>query len=544
LARLMKLAYFDPKAETRLEAFADTLVVEDDEKKSFITAIRFGGYPESVKAMSEAIYGGGSVSVDINGETLTMHSRVKQYRKEYAHDGIYAEATLLVQDEEQRTDRAEDSDGKVNTQNRPRKCYMFCEQGDNDRLFEEVDKKAAVPLIPEFKDYVLSELQRRGILKQLQVLSYKEKFDAWLLSMSVDEKNIISVVNDGLKSGAITIPGAADGSFPAVYSVTQYLNTFGVQIAERIKGQFEPLFDPATESLSPEILAVNAHIKRNAGYSLYDAQLAVAEAHKRCLEQQKATLCIAECGAGKTKIGITALHAYQQGKSSAARAKHFNIILCPSHMTKKWVREIEESLPSTFATVITSITELNKVYAAYERDNKTCYVIMSKEKARDGHMLRPAAFWSKRRNAFVCPNCYASVMVELIDCDSTYVVPADPFFFRRENKQNHKCRECNSLLWTALLPEHQSEWVKIANFSLAVDRNYSKDGERETDFLDIVAWQSRAEFVSQHFTKGKLVCVEGRLQRRKYEDADGNPRHAYQLWTNFLPQCPNRKAAL
>jgi len=71
--------------------------------------------------------------------------------------------------------------------------------------------------------------------------------------------------------------------------------------------------------------------------------------------------------------------------------------------------------------------------------------------------------------------------------------------------------------------------IPVANFSLAVDRNYSKDGERETDFLDIVAWQSRAEFVSQHFTKGKLVCVEGRLQRRKYEDADGNPRHAYEV---------------
>lgn len=71
--------------------------------------------------------------------------------------------------------------------------------------------------------------------------------------------------------------------------------------------------------------------------------------------------------------------------------------------------------------------------------------------------------------------------------------------------------------------------IPVANFSLAVDRNYLKDGEKETDFFDIVAWQSRAEFVSQYFTKGKLACVEGRLQRRKYEDGEGRTRYAYEV---------------
>lgn len=226
-----------------------------------------------------------------------------------------------------------------------------------------------------------------------------------VLDISKDEENVIAVVNDGLRAGDITIPGSSANDFPAIHSVTQYLNTFGVQIAERIKGQFQPLFDPATEKLSQQILAVNEHIKNNTGYSLYDAQLAVAEAHKRCLERKKATLCIAECGSGKTKKGITSLHAYQQS-TYTNHIKCFNIVLCPSHMTKKWVREIEESLPNTFATVITSISELNKVYKAYESDIKTCYIIISKEKARDGYMKRPVAVWNKRRNAFICPTCY------------------------------------------------------------------------------------------------------------------------------------------
>ena len=328
----MKIEYLDLKSETRIEAYADTIVLENEGNTSYIAAIRFGGYPESVKGMSEAIYGGGTVTVEVNGNLITAYSRVKQYRKEFSHDGIYAEATLLICDEEQSTDSEENG--------KPHKCYIFCEQNNPDRLFEELDKKTGVPLIPEFKEYVLSELQKRDILKPLQVISSREKFDVWVLTLTENENNIVDVVNEGLKSGEISIPNSIGKPFPAVHSVTQYLNTFGVLIAERIKNQFQPLFDPATETLSPEILTVNENIKRNVGYTLYDAQLAVCEAHKRCLEQKKATLCIAECGSGKTKIGITSLHAYQQSKR---KSKHFNIVLCPSHMTKMWVREIEET---------------------------------------------------------------------------------------------------------------------------------------------------------------------------------------------------------
>lgn len=457
----MKIEHLDLKSETRLEAYADTIVLEKEGNVNYIAAIRFGGYPESVKGMSEAIYGGGTITIEDNGNFLTAYSRVKQYRKEFSHDGIYAEATLLICDEEQSADTE-----KNLTQNcKPRKCYLFCERNNPDRLFEELDKKTGVPLIPDFKEYVLLELQKRSILKPLQVISNRENFDAWLLTLTENEKNIVDVVNEGLQTGAISIPNSAGKEFPKIRSVTQYLNTFGVLIAERIKSQFQPLFDPATETLSPEILAVNENIKKNTGYSLYDAQLAVCEAHKRCLEQKKATLFIAECGSGKTKIGITSLHAYQQRNSPSGKPKeHFNIVLCPSHLTKKWVREIKETLPDTFAVVINSITELHAAYSAFQKDSKTCYVIISKEKARDGYMKRPAAVWNRQRQAFVCPDCHKVIEMDLIDEGSKYRVNADSLFFKRENKQNHKCANCGSLLWTALLPDEQSEWVKVSKF--------------------------------------------------------------------------------
>lgn len=76
---------------------------------------------------------------------------------------------------------------------------------------------------------------------------------------------------------------------------------------------------------------------------------------------------------------------------------------------------------------------------------------------------------------------------------------------------------------------HTQNGTPVAGFSLAVDRNYSKDKPKETDFFDIVAWQSRAEFVTKHFTKGQLVCVEGRLQRRSWTDRDNKIRYACEI---------------
>ena len=68
--------------------------------------------------------------------------------------------------------------------------------------------------------------------------------------------------------------------------------------------------------------------------------------------------------------------------------------------------------------------------------------------------------------------------------------------------------------------------VPVASFSLAVDRKYTpKDGgERQTDFIDVVAWRHTAEFVSKYFTKGQMAAVTGSLQIRDWVDKDNNKR--------------------
>lgn len=72
--------------------------------------------------------------------------------------------------------------------------------------------------------------------------------------------------------------------------------------------------------------------------------------------------------------------------------------------------------------------------------------------------------------------------------------------------------------------------ISVATFSLAVNRNFqSKDGTRQADFINIVAWRQTADFVSKYFAKGQQVVVEGSIQTRNYEDKQGNKRTAFEV---------------
>jgi single-strand DNA-binding protein len=70
--------------------------------------------------------------------------------------------------------------------------------------------------------------------------------------------------------------------------------------------------------------------------------------------------------------------------------------------------------------------------------------------------------------------------------------------------------------------------VSVCSFRIAVNRPYSKDGGK-ADFIDIVAWRERAEFVCRYFSKGKPILVEGSIQTRNYEDKNGSKRTAVEV---------------
>ncbi len=73
--------------------------------------------------------------------------------------------------------------------------------------------------------------------------------------------------------------------------------------------------------------------------------------------------------------------------------------------------------------------------------------------------------------------------------------------------------------------------IAVASFTVAVDRDFGKNenGEKETDFIDCVAWRNTAEYVSKYATKGRMVAVSGRLQIRGWTDKDGNKRRTAEV---------------
>lgn len=87
--------------------------------------------------------------------------------------------------------------------------------------------------------------------------------------------------------------------------------------------------------------------------------------------------------------------------------------------------------------------------------------------------------------------------------------------------------------------------ISVARFSVAVERPYSKDGERQTDFLDVVAWRNTADFVCRYFVKGQMIAISGSIQARTYTDRDGNRRKSVEIVADGVSFCgdkPERKA--
>lgn len=77
--------------------------------------------------------------------------------------------------------------------------------------------------------------------------------------------------------------------------------------------------------------------------------------------------------------------------------------------------------------------------------------------------------------------------------------------------------------------------VAVASFTLACERDFAAQGaDKETDFVDIVAWRSTAEFVSKYFTKGRMAVVSGRLQIRNWQDKEGNKRRSAEILADHV----------
>lgn len=89
-----------------------------------------------------------------------------------------------------------------------------------------------------------------------------------------------------------------------------------------------------------------------------------------------------------------------------------------------------------------------------------------------------------------------------------------------------------------------SNGTSVTSFTVAVDRQFQKaDAEKVTDFVPVVAWRGLAEFVTKYFGKGRMICVQGSLQTRKYTDKNGQNRVAYEILAEHIHFTGEKKDA-
>lgn len=85
--------------------------------------------------------------------------------------------------------------------------------------------------------------------------------------------------------------------------------------------------------------------------------------------------------------------------------------------------------------------------------------------------------------------------------------------------------------------------VAVCSFSVAVDRKFVKQGEeRQTDFINVVAWRSTAEFICKYFTKGRMINVIGSIQTRSWDDTDGKKHYATEIVADEVNFCGDKRS--
>jgi len=207
----------------------------------------------------------------------------------------------------------------------------------------------------------------------------------------------------------------------SINDVTGYLQAFGGALAHKIQAEARPLFQPGNE-WHPRM--------RELLRTPFQAQADSIQAAVETLRRQDSVMCIGEMGVGKTLIGAAVPYIMENGHPPRV------LVMCPGHLTRKWAREVTQTIPGAQAKIINRLSDVQAIDPA-EPPHGLRYYIVSKERAKLSYAWRPG--FNLRKNVPVCPDCGCRI----VDRDGVSV--------EREAlaKRKHQCPDCGSPLWQA-----------------------------------------------------------------------------------------------
>lgn len=365
--------------------------------------------------------------------------------------------------------------------------FVYCKNEDEliDKVYEKVSKYSSVPILAEWKDYLLLGLKEEGKIRQLNVSTFESDKKPFIVNRIDFNKEVIKkIIQKGLKLKIINIEGSNEPSpiLAEIKGLNDYLNSFGEILAEKIQTAFKPKFVPGEDEYDLFTNYVDDYIYKNANIELFEAQKSVVQAVVNDLRTNDATFMISEMGSGKTTMGAIVPYVH-----NANRSKGYNVaVVCPSHLTNVWKREVEERVPNSKAYIIQDYKELIDLEDKLRNENKieNSYVILSKERAKMSYDKRPAAIWSRTKNTFVCPECgqvlytkefegsgrrRRELHVPFSKLSMTKQLAFNTRCMNEVRKWNHKEQHydvipCNASLWQPLNRDDQDhKWFKLGS---------------------------------------------------------------------------------
>ena len=364
--------------------------------------------------------------------------------------------------------------------------FIYCEKEEDltDKLFEKASKYSSVPLLEEWKNYLLTGLQDEGKVRKLNIkTTYKESpFIAYRIDF--DKEVIKNIIQKGLKLKVINIKGSNESSpiLAEIKGLNDYLASFGEILAQKIQTAFKPKFVPGEDKYDKFTNYIDDFIFNEANIEMFEAQKSVVQAVVNDLQTNDATFIIAEMGSGKTTMGAAVPYVH-----NANRSKGFNVaVVCPSHLTPVWKREVEERVPNAKAYIVQDFKELKSLEPKLRNKSKieNSYIILSKERAKMGYDKRPAAIWSRSKNTFVCPDCGQILYTREFEGSGRRKrerhVPFNKLSMAKQLAVNTRCMnevrkwndkeqrydvvKCNASLWGPLNRDDQNhKWFKLGS---------------------------------------------------------------------------------
>lgn len=356
----------------------------------FVSAV---GYVTAIKDMSKDINYNNNVYIPNAGsyKTIAFGYNVET-RKTTDSDFVHLVASR------------KDSVIKDATQEERLVSYVYSRNQEElfDMIYDKLYKHMSVPLLREWMPVLAANMQSLGYIRELNVIhGYDDKpFSAYALNLS--KTNLIDLVTGGLKNNRFDINGTTEVSrvMQETSGLDSYLNTFGELLASRIQESFVPKFTPGQDEYSQTVHDFDDACY-GAGIEIFEAQKAVVQASVNNFKKSNVTFIIGEMGSGKTAIGagVTYAHGGQLGYNA--------LVMCPSHLVKKWKREVERLIPNAKGYIVKDLKDLKELEPLIKNKVKkeNSYIIMSKESAKFGYDMCPAVLWSPSKRGFICPEC-------------------------------------------------------------------------------------------------------------------------------------------